>query len=714
MPKTLSLFSLLVISAIGSLAGQAVRMPAQTLAAIRLIREMPAPNRDVPLPSAFDVLPIYRQPQGYVIAVLCRVTPDFDKTQAIRDGIDVGTVIGDVATLRIPLSQLREDFTYPGIEYLEVAGNVGPDLHEAVKEIGADLVHQGKNLPQPYTGKDVIIGIVDWGFDYTHPVFYDTALTHSRILAAWDQMKIIGTPPAGFAHGALYASADDLAAAQHDTVSPFTDYHGTHVAGIAGGSGGGTIYRGVAFESDLLFSQMRNDLSSSIDAFQWMYNVAQAEGKRLVINNSWGNYRLFPLDGTSLVSRAIDAFSALGVVFVFSAGNNGDINFHLKKSFNQDSVRTRIMGFNYASDRELWGQSVGLWGEPGQPFSAQIRILDAQNQLLASSDVWSTATAAAYLDTVMITGMDTIEIHVTTDAAHPLNDRPQMTIDVRNKNATLKNILYLEGNAGTVHAWNTRLSIYGVGNWGYGFTAPTSGYMLGDRNFGVGHPGVTGSVITTAAHETNFTLTGFSSYGPRMDNVMKPDISAPGYQIVSSFNSFSASNFTPVVTTTFNGRDYDFIPLSGTSMSAPMVAGAVALLLEADPTLTAADVKQRLTDNARQDQLTGTLPPTGHVRWGHGKLDVFAAIQSLVSTSAHTPSGGSGFSVFPSPAKDVLYSDKPLLGTETYSLVGLDGRLVKTGPFPGFIFLRDVSPGFYVVQVRDGRDMWTFPISVSE
>src|SRR5690606_31168725 len=178
------------------------------------------------------------------------------------------------------------------------AEKIGPALHEAVKDIRADQVHAGTGLPQPYTGEGVIIGVVDWGFDYTHPMFYDTALSHTRILAAWDQVKQIGTPPDGFAHGAVYVGADELAVAQHDTVSPLTDYHGTHVAGIAGGSGGGTIYRGVGFGSDLLFSQMRNDVTSAIDAFQWMNNIAQAEGKRLVINNSWGNYRLFPLDGT--------------------------------------------------------------------------------------------------------------------------------------------------------------------------------------------------------------------------------------------------------------------------------------------------------------------------------------------------------------------------------------------------------------------------------
>ena len=696
-----------------TISAQVIQMPAQTRAVIQMLEKSAADGRSVPSAAVLDLLPVYPARTGLRIAVLCKVTDTFDKGRAMRDGIDVGTVIGSIATLRIPLEMLKEDFLYPGIEYLEVAEKIGPTLHEAVKDIRADQVHAGTGLPQPYTGEGVIIGVVDWGFDYTHPMFYDTALTHTRILAAWDQVKQMGTPPDGFAHGAVYVGADELAAAQHDTVSPLTDYHGTHVAGIAGGSGGGTIYRGVGFGSDLLFSQMRNDVTSAIDAFQWMYNIAQAEGKRLVINNSWGNYRLFPLDGTSLMSQAIDAFSDLGVVFVFSAGNNGDINFHLKKTFNQDSVRTRVMGFNYGSDADLWGQSVGMWGEPGHPFSAQVRILDAQNQEVVRSNLWSTSTAQAYLDTFIVAAPDTIVIRVTAEDAHPLNGRPQMNFDIRNTSSTLKTILYMSAESGTVQAWNTRYTVYGIGNWGYGFTAPTSGYVLGDRNNGIGHPAVTGSVITTAAHETGFALANFSSYGPRMDGVMKPDISAPGSQIISSFNSFSSTNFTAVATTTFNGRDYEFVRLSGTSMSAPMVTGVVALLLEADPTLTAAAVKQIITDNARLDNHTGNLPAQGHVRWGHGKLDAQNVLLSIASTGIED-GADAPFHVYPNPVRDMLYADKKLDGDEEFALSTPGGRIVKSGFFPGYIAVGDVPPGLYFLRLDDGDVMesWTFRVIV--
>ena len=91
--------------------------------------------------------------------------------------------------------------------------------------------------------------------------------------------------------------------------------HGTHVAGIAGGSGAGTIYRGLAFESQFLFATFLVDEGAVLDAWDWMYQKAQSAGKRLVVNMSWGLYHIGTLVGNSLLSQAIDGYSALGVVF---------------------------------------------------------------------------------------------------------------------------------------------------------------------------------------------------------------------------------------------------------------------------------------------------------------------------------------------------------------------------------------------------------------
>lgn len=682
-------------------------MPAYTKAAIEVIQKNYLYERGTLPKEVMDFYPIYQQDGNYLISILAKINSSFNRQQAIRDGLKVGAVIGKVATIRIPVQWLREDFYYPGIEYIEVAEKTEPELDKAIIDARANLAHQGVGLPGPVTGKNVIIGIADWGFDYTHPAFYDTSLTYNRLLAAWDQEKRIGNKPDGFSHGAYYKGADELAAAQHDTISVLYGYHGTHVAGIAGGSGGGTPYRGMGIECNLLFSQMSRDVGGSLDAFYWMQQEAQAAGKRLVINNSWGGYRNHPLDGTSLTSQAIDELSAQGVVFVFSAGNNGDINFHLQKTFNNDSVRTRIMGFNYATDNQLWGQTISMWGEAGHSFSVQLRILDDANEVVAQSELINTSTADPFIESMLIIGPDTVFYNFITDAIHPLNNRPQLTLNVRSTKASLKKTLLATAESGTVHFWNTRLTTYGGGNWGYGFTAPIAGYVNGDKNYGIGHPGVTNSVITVAAHQTDFLLTGFSSTGPRMDGVMKPDISAPGQNLISAFNSFALDNITPAAVSMFQGKEYKFIPLSGTSMSAPMVAGAAALLLEADPTLSAEQVKNILLNEAREDNLTGPLPAEGHVRWGHGKLDVYNALVSLTSVAANNPSVSNSF-LFPNPATHRVYVTGIWSGNESYAVINITGQICREGIFDGEVNVSDLPPGLYALQIRDHQHLRSY------
>ena len=711
--KNILLFILFLVSA-NSVKTQVAIMPAHTHAAIKVIQKDLYQNRSLPSQHVIDYYPVYKYNDQYMIAALGKINSTFDKEQAIQDGFEVGAIIGSIISCRIPLHLFKEGFSYPGIEYIEVAEKIVPELDKAIEDIRADLVHKGIDLPQPYTGKNVLIGVVDWGFDYTHPMFYDTTLSYSRIMAAWDQVKTIGTPPPGFSHGAYYSDPTQLEAAHSDTFSIIHDYHGTHVAGIAGGSGAGTKYRGVGFESEFLYSQMRTDLSSSVDAFQWMYNVSQATGKRLVINNSWGGYRTSPLDGTSLVSQAIDGFSDLGVVFVVSGANNGNINFHLKKTFNQDSVKTRIGGFDYVNDQELWGQTISMWGEQGNPFSVKLRILSDTNSIAGESNLIYTDTSPAFIDTFLIIGTDTVFYNFITDAAHPLNGRPQMTLNVQSKNQSLKKILYAEAESGTVHFWNTRLTIYGGGNWGNSFTAPIAGHVNGDKNYGIGHPGVTTSVITAAAHQTGFHLTSFSSYGPRMDDFMKPDISAPGQDIISSFNSYAVENVNPTAQVTFHGRTYEFIPLSGTSMSAPMVTGVVSLILEANPTLTAAEVKDIVLSSARNDGLTGNIGPEGNNRWGHGKLDALnAIIQSITGGTAVGNIINSQNYLYPNPANSIVYFTGELTGNETYRLNRMDGTAIANGHFDGTLYVGDFSEGVYILSIENALGIECFKVIVT-
>ena len=196
-----------------------------------------------------------------------------------------------------------------------------------------------------------------------------------------------------------------------------------------------------------------------------------------------------------------------------------------------------------------------------------------------------------------------------------------------------------------------------------------------------------------------------------MDEVQKPDISAPGEDIISSFSSFSSSNILPVATTQFQGKEYEFIRRSGTSMSAPMVTGAVALILEADPGLSPAQVKELLITSAREDELTGMLPPEGDLRWGHGKLDVYSAIQELLTTSITPIHHTNGF-VYPNPARNEIHYAGKLFGDEQFELVSQDGKSLGKGGFTGSVYITHLPDGYYLLRVSGASLNVTLPFVV--
>ena len=135
-----------------------------------------------------------------------------------------------------------------------------------------------------------------------------------------------------------------LLAAQCDTFNVYEyGYHGTHVTSIAAGSGSLTgSFRGVAPGANIILCTFLVSEQAVVDAFHWMYQVAQQEQKRLVINMSWGLYYMGYMDGTGPVASAMQELSDQGVVFVTSAGNNGDVKFHVHQDFNTNTALMKL------------------------------------------------------------------------------------------------------------------------------------------------------------------------------------------------------------------------------------------------------------------------------------------------------------------------------------------------------------------------------------
>jgi len=630
--------------------------------------------------------------------------------EAIRNlGGICGKEVAGVFSLRIKPELLKPVCALDGLTSLAFAPDVRPMLARERADVAADTVHAGIGLPRGFSGKDVMIGITDWGFDYTHPTFYDTSLSRLRIHAAWDQYKQSGPAPAAFGYGTEYADSAALVQAGTDTSNIYeVHYHGTHVAGIAGGSGPTAALRGMAYDADLLFVTFLIDAAAVLDGLVWMKDKADAAGKRLVVNMSWGLYHFGAPDGTSLMSQAIDQLSSEGVIFVTSAGNNGDVSFHIRKNFTQDTLRSRVAFYPFSANPNMYGQGLMMWGEPNGAFSARIRVLGSGGVELAALPFHHTADSSFYEEGELVIASDTIRYTLLVESAYAGNLRPHIWLRIRNPFTAYAVDLEATAVAGEVHFWNVTDLTTGVGNWGMPFQSVGAGYTAGDSQYGIGEPAVAASAIGVAAYSARVEvspnvmgggfLASFSSSGPLVGEAQKPDIAAPGVNVLSAVNSFTNAAYTQVQTYSFQGKSYPYARASGTSMSGPVVAGIVALMLEANPGLTAAEVQNILIQTARQDQNTGVLPAGGHPRWGHGKVYALAAVWEALNLLSLESEQKSGIQLYPNPSRGVLQ----LSGIEKsfdYRVLDMQGREVQRGHYTvgESIRLNGIPSGIYIL-----------------
>lgn len=614
---------------------------------------------------------------------------------------------------------MKKRLLFLGLLVITVTAHSQALLHRAVVDGRVDSVRMAINLPQEYTGQGVIIGITDWGFDYTHPVFYDTNMIHYRVLRAWDQFKMSGPTPAGFSYGTEYVGAEALLTALCDTSNVYDyAYHGTHCAGIAGGGGAGTPYKGVAVDAEFLFVSVILSEQTLIDAWRWLYDVAQQEGKRLVISSSWGLYHLGYMDGTGPLAEEMQRLTDLGVVFTVSAGNNGDENDHLMHTFTQqDTIRTQ---FTFPSSSI--GSSLTLMNSANQPFSFSLFAMDNSYNIIAETPFIPTSTDAV-IDSMLIIGSDSVRFWCEVASTNEYNHRPVVQIHFY-KNTNYKYGLAIAAAGGEFHAWNMALIESEYGNWGGTFARPNShpDWINGDDLYGISTPGNIDCAITVAAHTSRYAtasgvmnggaIASFSSSGPGFGQTLKPDISAPGKNVVSAIssytNTFSGSYYASMQ---FNGRTYRFAQLSGTSMSNPFVAGVCALVLQANPNLSASQVKDILLETAYSDQYTNI---SGELRFGHGKVNAYQAILKALTTvgvDEYVTPKESLFTVYPNPASDQCYvtanTESPATLCQIFDLSGRTVLQTLLTPGVNTLGLNDLTPGCYLMKITDEQTVVT-------
>lgn len=141
--------------------------------------------------------------------------------------------------------------------------------------------------------------------------------------------------------------------------------------------------------------------------------------------------------------------------------------------------------------------------------------------------------------------------------------------------------------------------------WDAGIVVVTAAGNAGPKRKTINSPGISERVITVGAtddHNTinikDDTIAKFSSRGPANNNVVKPDIVAPGVNITSLRSDIEFIPENNRKKYKFKTMEEPYTEMSGTSMATPMVSGGIALLLEKEPKLTPNEIKKKLMNTA--------------------------------------------------------------------------------------------------------------------
>ncbi|MGN0087368.1 MAG: S8 family serine peptidase [Alloprevotella sp.] len=595
-----------------------------------------------------------------LVPAYLQVTPTASRSQLAELGVRVNLDLDTLLTVQLPLSAFERLSEVEGVRYVQTGTTVYPQLDRAKAETGVDRLQGGTDavLGRAYTGQGVVIGVVDAGFDYTHPAFYTADGTTLRLRRVWEQATTIGTPPEGFTYGSEFTTPEELLRYMGDVTG---NSHGTHVAAMAAGaySAEDAPYAGVAPEADLVFVSKGDVTENNVnisDAIAYIFRYADEVGKPCVVNLSLGNH-LGPHDGTSAFDIVADGLQSEGHLLVGSVGNFRRYPLHVSKVFagaTDEPLRTLADYFASPSYSNCGGD-VDVWGEKGMEYDVQVVVqnLSADTTVIASEAIHvGEGEGTSY--TFSLNKSSKGKVYIDTEI-NPLNGKPHAQIALRA--TTLKaghtlGLVITPRTAGRVDAWADgaylALGDGGLSTWTPGDTDRTLAEIggTGKRIISVGAyttrdrflaEGTAGDSVATG--ETLHALASFSSAGPALDGRMKPEVCAPGSYIISALSSHDGyvGTYYPVArTVTFGEKNYTYGYMQGTSMAAPFVTGVVATWLEANPRLTPELLRTVLSETSRTDTFTAVGQEGAD--WGFGKIDAYAGLcRSLELVGIDTP-----------------------------------------------------------------------------
>ncbi len=575
------------------------------------------------------------------ISVMVQMKPSHAPSEISFEGAEVKAVRDEFAVVTLPFDSLQRLSDVPGVKTISYTMEAHPCLEKANEDTGADKVHAGTDLNQPYTGKGVAVAVLDSWFDPNHPMFRDPATGKSRVkMFITPSGKVLDTPE------------------QMEAYNPGEEVfdHGTHVTGIAAGAydDGTFTCRGVATGSDILMAESTNESADFMLLVEKLVSYSKEHHEPLVINMSYKTVG-GAHDGSNPIAAYIDRVSEAGdAVFCLAAGNEALYPCAQHMIFAEEGQEMKAILEEYE------GTAFEVWSITGEPFDTKVVIVDTiAKQVVYTLPVVENESTSYSSETdaelaKYVTG--NFEVMGVVDSSSSkyyvfIGISYGMQVNDRSRYALGYIVTGHKGQEVLANSFMTPHFVSG-GMEGWGEGATTGGTA---NDFGSGTESIVVGSYTTKDRSvfgdgTSYTLkseydlddvcgdvSSFSSYGTFSTGRSYPHILAPGCLIESSLNTFYMEN--PDVehmpyshSVVVDGRTYYWMETYGTSMSSPYMVGTAALWLEADPTLTAREIRDIAMTTARRDSfiVNAKIP----VQCGAGKLDVYAGLKKVLERVA--------------------------------------------------------------------------------
>lgn len=638
------------------------------------------------------------------------------------------TISNTVVTARVTPEWLTTLSNDTRIVRLTASKRLRPFLQKARQVTGVDRVHAGDNLDTPFTGKGIVIGVIDQSFEFKHMGFLDEN-GKSRIKMLWDRSKDIEKDIQSKA--APVYNVDALSKT-HETYDPGSG-HGTHVTNIAAGSKhADNPFYGVAPKADIVVIPSSFENTEIIEDIRAMKAYASREHKPWVANLSLGSV-IGPHDGSTDYDQAIDRMAQdKGGIVVGAMGNEGDQYFHAFSSFQPGETKQVFVHYEKDHDGNATEDDlthIDFWGisevNAEQFTVTPILAVKSSNaeQLKVKkfgADFWK-----KYLD----------EGEVWSEIS-PKNNRENHFVGVKmNKlledlgSRYKKIILGVEITAkstntadATLHGWiyseepNNARFVKAKTDSKFESIQPDNLYIVGEGGASIPSAIAVGSFTTTVLDtlEREGARSTFSSNGPWLNpHYLKPAVLAPGASIMSALNKYAPGfdKNNAAYSNRFNNKVYHYGYMEGTSMATPFVAGSIALWLEANPQLSYTDVLDILkeTSTKHADMEGEAWTPT----YGYGLINVYEGLKLALKKAGKDPltaiervSGSAAPVTFHTTATQwqVLFNNPERFAT--LEVMSLDGRSLYRQQLSSIAQGDEVNiptdrftPGVYVLQV---------------